>query len=296
MKTEKSTYSEINTRGISEVASILHVSVATVRNWLKSGYLPQHKKDGKQIFYLNEIQAFQTQLQSEKSLKLKNRANKAHSKKSFFPTEYLKTKTQLQDYKTIIAFIQMHPISTSTALLLLSLNLLYKEKMMQAFTFEDVLNQKLRFKNKYIENEIRDWFSSLQSCSLENNYSFLLHCDVPQQQDVLRFVYQSLMKEGTKSQSGTYYTPENIVNDIVSAYVKSDSKVLDPCCGTGQFLLAFAQTINDPKFIYGIDNDETAVRIARLNLIMAYKHHDFNPNIIFLLRFVYSTQEITLSK
>lgn len=62
--------------------------------------------------------------------------------------------------------------------------------------------------------------------------------------------------------------------------MKSDSKVLDPCCGTGQFLLAFADKIDDPHNIYGVDIDEIAVRIARLNLLVKYKDKNFAPNIV----------------
>ena len=87
------------------------------------------------------------------------------------------------------------------------------------------------------------------------------------------------MYEGKKSQSGSYYTPSNKVNDITKDYVKKDSKVLDPCCGTGQFLLAFADIVENPLNIYGIDCDKTAVRIARLNVLIRFKNKNFIPNI-----------------
>ena len=84
------------------------------------------------------------------------------------------------------------------------------------------------------------------------------------------------MLEGQKSQKGAYYTPSTIVNEIVSEYVKKDSKVFDPCCGTGQFLLAFAEVVENPVDIYGIDLDEVAVRIARLNILIKFKNTNLN--------------------
>jgi len=93
-------------------------------------------------------------------------------------------------------------------------------------------------------------------------------------------LYQSLLVEGKKSQSGSYYTPSNLVDEIIKEHVKKDSKVLDPCCGTGQFLLAFSDIIENPSNIYGVDIDEIAVRIARLNLLIKFKNKDFAPNIV----------------
>jgi type I restriction-modification system DNA methylase subunit len=96
----------------------------------------------------------------------------------------------------------------------------------------------------------------------------------------LGFLYQSLLLEGKKSLSGSYYTPETIVNEIIKDYTKKDSKVLDPCCGTGQFLLAFSEVVENPQNIYGVDIDEIAVRIARLNILIKYKDKNFAPNIV----------------
>ncbi len=269
-----------NTLCVSEAATMLHLSAATIRNWVKSGFLPHRLIAGKQVFYVSEIYDLQTKLQNGNAEKLQNRANKTHSDKSFFPKEYLQNKSYLQDFTSIITFIQTNGIPTSMAMFLLSLNYLHQEKMIQSFTYQDVINQTLIFTNKQLEIEINDWFSSFSKFSKEKDFSYLLHCSIPAQKDVLGFLYQSLMKEGTKSQQGAYYTPEEIVNGIVSTYIKADSKVLDPCCGTGQFLLAFARKISNPRLIYGMDMDEIAVRIARINLFIAYKTHVFVPNIM----------------
>lgn len=264
-----------NTICISEAASLLQVSGATIRNWLKSGYLQGVIKEGKQLLYANDLH----KLKNQASKRLTQRANKAQSEKSLLPKEYLQNNSELQNITAIINFIETHRISTSTALLLLALNLLQKEKMIQAFTLQELKKNKLSFNNKQLTIEINDWMSSLDIGSFHISYSYLLQCSIPLQKDVLGCIYLSLMKEGTKSQKGAYYTPAKVVEDIASTYVKADTKVLDPCCGTGQFLLAFAEQIYNPTFIYGVDNDETAVRIARINLILAYKTHDFSPQI-----------------
>ena len=111
------------------------------------------------------------------------------------------------------------------------------------------------------------------------NFSFLLDCALPETTDCLGIIYQSLLFEGKKSENGSYYTPANIVHDIGQEYVTKDSKILDPCCGTGQFLLAFSDMIQEPLNIYGMDRDPIAVKIARLNILSKFKDKNFIPNI-----------------
>ena len=139
--------------------------------------------------------------------------------------------------------------------------------------------KKLLFTNTQIQKEINSWLLDFRSESIKLHFSFLLDCKLPEQRDILGVFYQSLLFEGKKSQSGSYYTPSNIVNDIVKDYAQKDSKVLDPCCGTGQFLLSFADIVENPLNIYGIDSDKTAVRIARLNILIRFKDKNFVPNI-----------------
>lgn len=159
--------------------------------------------------------------------------------------------------------------------------MLAQQAIIPNITIQDVISgPNIAFNNKQIGEEIGSWLSETNIKNLGSDYSFLLYCPLPKQRDILGFIYQSLLYEGTKSQNGSYYTPENIVDGIIKDYVKKDSKVLDPCCGTGQFLLAFAHVIDNPKNIYGVDIDQTAVRIARLNLLIKYKNQNFVPNIV----------------
>ena len=76
-----------------------------------------------------------------------------------------------------------------------------------------------------------------------------------------------------------FYTPFHIIKEIKDLYVKKDSIICDPCCGTGQFLFVFSEKIKNPNNIYGFDIDKIAVKIARVNLIVKYKDFDFYPNI-----------------
>lgn len=101
-----------------------------------------------------------------------------------------------------------------------------------------------------------------------------------------------------RKEQGIYYTPTYIVDYIVKNTLKpvldkctcvedlKKIKVLDPACGSGSFLIKALEVINDKykefnyagdeltkiqilnENIYGVDLDEQAVEIARLNLLL----------------------------
>ena len=265
---------------IKNTADLLGVSTATVRNWVKSGHLSAYNKDNEQVFYKADIESIKLKLFSGDWDKLNKRANKIKASKTFIPSEYIKNSNYLEEFQLVIDFIQKNKIDITTSLFLLSLNILKKEKILFNPNIKDILkNKKLSCSNKQIHKELTDWALSINYKNIKPHFSFLLKCDLPEQRDILGIFYQSLLVEGQKSQRGSYYTPAKIVEGIVKDYVHTNSKVLDPCCGTGQFLLAFSDIVENPINIYGFDCDKTAVGIARLNLLMKFKNKNFEPNI-----------------
>jgi len=266
---------------LENTATFLGISTATVRNWVKCGYLQTFGEKTKYFFHLAEVENIKSNIANGNLEKLNRRANKSKAERTFIPEEYLKDKNSFDDLNKVIEFVQEKNIDIFLALLLIGLNFLKREKILSEITIEDIVHEKnLFFSNKQIGEEIKDWLSEIKKENINTDYSFLLNCPIPKQRDVLGFIYQSLLLEGKKSQSGSYYTPSAIVDEIISEYVKKDSKVLDPCCGTGQFLLAFSDVVENPSNIYGIDFDEVAVRIARLNILIKFKNKDFAPNIV----------------
>ena len=266
---------------IKNTATFLGISTATVRNWVKCGHLQTLNENRKYFFHKREIEDVKLKILNGDLEKLNKRANKAKADKTFIPEEYMQDRIAFNELNSIIDFIKDNDVDLFSALLLISLNLLKKEKILLEINIQNVIQKKdLSFTNRQIEEEIKSWLSEIEKEKIKENFSFLLNCDIPKQRDILGFLYQSLLLEGQKSQSGSYYTPSNIVDEIITEYVKKDSKVLDPCCGTGQFLLAFADVVENPSNIYGIDFDEIAVRIARLNVLIKFKNKDFAPNIV----------------
>lgn len=119
-------------------------------------------------------------------------------------------------------------------------------------------------------------------------YSHLeqVYIDIPDgvwdsEDDVLGFVYQSLITEGERNITGQYYTHKDVVKYIVGDKVLSDNETfLDPCCGSGAFLMAVKT--NNPSNLYGFDINPIAVMIASANLLIKYKDKEFCPHIYCL--------------
>ncbi len=55
-------------------------------------------------------------------------------------------------------------------------------------------------------------------------------------EDILGLIYLSCKNMGSRKARGSYYTPTKVVKKLISHLdIKHIGKVLDPCCGTGNF-------------------------------------------------------------
>lgn len=98
------------------------------------------------------------------------------------------------------------------------------------------------------------------------------------QEDVLGFIYQSLLTEGERNLTGQYYTNKEVVDCMIGDKTLADDETfLDPCCGSGAFLLGVST--NNPSNLYGFDINPIAVMIASANLLAKYANVEFTPHI-----------------
>lgn len=96
--------------------------------------------------------------------------------------------------------------------------------------------------------------------------------------DVLGFVYQSLTAEGERNMTGLYYTHKSVVDYLLDGKTLSDGETfLDPCCGSGAFLLSVKA--EDPSCLYGFDINPIAVMMAGTNLLVKYAAYNFVPRV-----------------
>lgn len=98
------------------------------------------------------------------------------------------------------------------------------------------------------------------------------------QDDWIGFIYQSLTAEGNRILKGLYYTKPVIVNEMLADIrLLQGERFLDPCCGSGIFLLKVQHA--QMEQLFGIDNDPLAVMIAKANLMVKFNESSVYPQI-----------------
>lgn len=91
-------------------------------------------------------------------------------------------------------------------------------------------------------------------------------------EDTLGFLYLSLYRLSERKSSGSYYTPANLADSLITEHLPmldATKTVLDPSCGTGIFLLRLPAEL-PLRNLYGTDRNPLSIAIARINLALKY--------------------------
>ncbi len=266
-----------------ETAIYLGISKASIKNWERHNYLTPVTKN---FYSKNEVFLLKKRIKNGEILRLNKRANKKNTSKRFIPDEYIHQQKSLDQINQVCDFIKKKDINLSLALYLLAINIFIKSKDINVGNFNITLFfEKECFKRNSVYKHFKSWFLEIKKDSYnftDEIINYLLYFNLPEENDILGAIYQSLIYEGKKSNLGSYYTPKKIVDNLVSRNIKHNFKVLDPCCGTGQFLLVFSDFIKNPENIFGYDIDKIAIYIARSNLLLKFNNIDFTPKINYL--------------
>lgn len=198
-------------------------------------------------------------LNTDAGERLTARANKKRSRKKFVPAEYFVNPQNMGFVQEIAGLVEAHGWETAQVL----------------YTIGSVLlRQKGIAEKPHVQAVLQEYgFSELP---------MLAERPVPMDEwDLLGLIYQSTLYEGKKNIAGSYYTPKAIVSAMTGAFDFSAGQTfLDPCCGSGAFLLSMEQAA--PEQLTGIDNDPVAVMIAKINLLLKYPDRSFVPEIVCL--------------
>ncbi|GAH32781.1 unnamed protein product, partial [marine sediment metagenome] len=106
---------------------------------------------------------------------------------------------------------------------------------------------------------------------------------------IFDIIIQKLLSSYLRHKSGEFYTPPFIVKKMVEEGYSFGEKVLDPCCGSGNFLIEIIKTILSSdnsdnnkiraiKNVYGYDINPVSVFITKINLLYLLKENFFNIN------------------
>lgn len=197
-------------------------------------------------------------LKPNQNQKLISRANKRMSKKKIIPLEYMSKKENLSQITELLNLLKEDNWKNEDIIYSLAIN---------------IINNYGISTQKNVKNFLKEYsyFNIIPELVNYNIYSI-------KENDILGLIYQCLMLEGEKNKKGSYYTPKVVTENMTRDLEFSNSQTfLDPCCGSGAFLLAL--NVENPKQIYGIDTDKIAVMIAKINLIIKYKGIEFEPQI-----------------
>jgi predicted RNA methylase len=276
MENQYSAFSDTDYITIKETSEILGISYGSVYNWIRHGFLNPHKK--KNLFKKKEVISLKNNIENGTIKRLNRYANKSKSKKSFIPLELLKSGKDAGLIKIITSYIHKNNLNINSSLFYLCVNLLIKKNIINNSSFKNLARSNFKIQGRqYLTEELLAWYN--ESKDHQKKYTDLLKFELPDSSDITGIIYQSLKREGSKNKEGSYYTPDSVIKMISEQYSFKNCNFFDPCCGTGRFLLYFADKISNPDNLAGFDIDLTAVRIARINLIIKYSTANFKPNI-----------------
>ena len=127
------------------------------------------------------------------------------------------------------------------------------------------------------------------------------------QQDLFIDIYQQIFFSITRHKIGEFYTPSNLVRIMLDDFYEFGLKILDPSCGSGNFLIDIILKIINSKErniskidainnVYGFDINPLAVMTSKINILLIYLEYfdirnDEIPNLnVFLLNSLFPEQ------
>lgn len=272
---------------LSELCKTLSISIATGRNWIKLGkIIPKYNDKKNPYFERSYVESISKDLKSGNNDSLKNRRNKKFISGNSLYNSYVSEKCKnLLLVKNVLEQIKSQNILLSEEIIgyLLAdcaIHLLFSRKESNVHKgtslFSDYLSGNLTFReSELIDNLINDKNAAL--CFLNNNPTlFKNDYFYEAKEDILGLLYISCKNIGNRKATGAYYTPTAIVKNVISTVpLNENAKILDPCCGTGNFLLQLPESIPFTN-IYGIDIDPLSIKITKINMALRYPDSPIN--------------------
>jgi len=172
-----------------------------------------------------------------------------------------------------------------------------KNKINELLGSNDQKNKKIKSINKQVfdDQNVKDLENKHLGeivQTIENEILPYIMDESTQGQDILNLFFTTFNKYVGKADKNQAFTPDHIVDFMCQVCeVNKNSVVLDPCCGSGAFLVrAMVQAMNDcsndkdgkekqrvkENQIYGIEYEEKAFGLVATNMLI---HGDGNSNI-----------------
>lgn len=267
---------------LKELCDILSISAATGRNWIKQKKLIPQYTDKKTPYFTREyLKKLQADIQTGENKRLKSRRNKKYVSGNSFYNSYVSANCKnlriLQNLLRLTAeegiALSLETIQYFVADCALHL---FAQKNHSAYKGDSSLlyrylthSIKLPVYHSFIDALISNKADAVAFCKAHPLLFDMKYLYEPSE-DILGLIYISCKNLGSRKATGAYYTPTKVVARLISHLALTpNDKILDPCCGTGNFLLQLPDTIPFAK-INGNDLDSISVKIARINMALKY--------------------------
>lgn len=265
-----------------KAAELLGISVASIKNWEKHGYIV--RKNGN--YSRKEVIELLAKIQNGEINRLNKRANKKLTKGTIGPSP---------EFTILCRTVSELKAETQEIMFLLSLKLFIDHDIIRNAPLAQLLqfNSK-NYHNKAVLTHLKNRLKNLNTSGVPLPQNFndaadtILKLELPRcspaETDVAGIIYQALSSRGDRSVSGSFYTPPDLAEAMALSAMTQLSEVpephcIDPCCGTGQFLLSFLKAGGKPENTYGIDSDSTAALTAAANILLQCPDIEFQPRI-----------------
>ena len=251
-----------NLVSLNELCEQLSISIATGRNWIKLGKIEVYSElDNIPYFTREYLSDLKRSIVVGENSSLKSRRNKKYVSGNDLYSSYISENSK--NIELVQNFIQT----------IKNLNIELTDEIISTiivnfarpivcsdgdFLIQDVIN------NFGYSSDFTDKYFDLLDVKL---------IDEPNE-DILGLLYISLKNLGDRKSKGAYYTPTSIVKKLIaSVFDNVDCKnksVLDPCCGTGNFILQLPESFMAEN-VYASDIDLMSVLISRINYSKRFK-------------------------
>lgn len=255
---------------LEEMCDIVGISTATGLNWVRLGKIRPHgtytDERSQYVFDKNYVHQLITDIDQNKNTSLKSRRNKRFVSGSNNYKTYIDADSPNQGIvDEIFETCPTNDSKTLSEAFLAHILLHYARILLDQRGTSPKLQELLL-------SDLSACFKAAQLTSDEKTLISNAHLPgvsfVPCE-DTLGYIYISLQNLRRRKATGAYYTPNRIVKKLIAKLDMTDKKLLDPCCGCGNFLLQIDDSIELTN-IHAFDIDPVGIAITRINLALKY--------------------------
>ncbi|MFM7203398.1 MAG: TaqI-like C-terminal specificity domain-containing protein [Myxococcota bacterium] len=259
----------------TQAAFRLGITPATLRNWRRAGVLSASVVHPT-AYEVAEIERILTQLQGGTLGRLQSGVNRRHAVRLQLPKEYGLSPEQQRLLRRVAALHRRLALPLEVLLYLVALRWLAKvgELRLEGSHAWSV-------KRPCVADALVGWQKRLELPARLEPYEPLLRlCEQLEGDDPLGLLYLGLQRVGERIAHGVWFTPVEQVEAALATLNPPVGKLLDPCVGTGQYLVGAARHLQlAPEQLFGWDRDPVMVELARLNLLMAFPGRELVPQL-----------------